>query len=346
MLPVSLKPAFTKIDASKFAHNLYGLWVSARPLPGERDQNFLLTDQAGRQYVLKIANAAEDIQVLDFQNQIMNWLANKSRLGGCPEILQTKDGQLIAGVSGKDQRKHYVRLLTYVRGKKLVEVHPHSPNLLEGIGRYLGRFDIALIGFSHPAAQRSFQWSIWDSPKIIIDYSRYIERPNHQKIIKFLLEEFERQTWRELVALRSGIIHNDSNDHNLLVDTSGPNYSEISGLIDFGDMVESPYIQEVAVAAAYVMLNKLKPISNAAHVIRGYHRTFPLNEAEVIHIYDLICIRLCISACLSAYQRKESPENEYLSISEQPVLELLEKLIKLDRTNVVKEFLQTCDFEP
>lgn len=345
MLPVSLKPAFTNTDASNLAHKLYGLQASARLLPGERDQNFLITDLAETQYVLKIANAAEDIQVLDFQNQIMNWLANKSKLGGCPEILRTIDGQSIADVSGKDQKKHYVRLLTYVRGKKLVEVYPHSPNLLESIGRYLGRFDIALMGFSHPAAQRSFQWSIWDSPKMIIDYSRYIKRPNHQKTINFLLEEFERQTWQELVALRSGIIHNDSNDHNLLVDTNGSNCSEISGLIDFGDMVTSPYIQEVAVAAAYVMLNKVKPISNAAHVIRGYHRTFPLKEAEVIHVYDLICIRLCTSACLSAYQRKENPENEYLSISEQPVLELLEKLIKLDRTTVVKEFLHTCDFE-
>jgi Ser/Thr protein kinase RdoA (MazF antagonist) len=159
------------------------------------------------------------------------------------------------------------------------------------------------------------------------------------------LDEFERQTWQKLAELRSGIIHNDSNDHNLLVNTNGPNSLEISGLIDFGDMVTSPYIQEVAVAAAYVMLNKVEPISNATHVLRGYHQAFPMTEVEVRHIYDLICIRLCTSACLSAYQKQEEPGNEYLSISEQPVLELLEKLIKLDRITVVKEFLHTCDFE-
>ncbi len=345
MLPVSLKPALTITDASKLADSLYGLQVTARLLPGERDQNFLLTDQAGTHYVLKIANAAENIQVLDFQNQIMNWLASKSKLRGCPEILQAIDGNSIAVISGKGQKKHYVRLLTYVRGRKLAEVYPHTPNLLESIGRYLGRFDIALMGFSHPAAQRSFQWNIWDSPKMIVDYTGYVVRPKHRTIANFFLDEFERRTWQELAGFRSGIIHNDSNDHNLLVNTNGPHSSEISGLSDFGDMVMGPYIQEIAVAAAYVMLNKAKPISNATHVLRGYHQAFPMKKGEVRHVYDLICIRLCTSACLSAYQRQEEPENEYLSISERPILELLEKLVKLNGETVVEEFLNTCDFD-
>ena len=43
-------------------------------------------------------------------------------------------------------------------------------------------------------------------------------------------------------------------------------------------MVYSYTVNEVAIAAAYAMLDKADPLSVAAHVVAGYHAENPLTE--------------------------------------------------------------------
>ena len=93
-------PRFSAQDAVRIAHDNFGLDVSARQLPSERDQNFHLTCQTGKQYVLKVANATERIEVLEFQNRVMMHIAsNKNRLkhnvAAAPEVCQSIDGKQI-----------------------------------------------------------------------------------------------------------------------------------------------------------------------------------------------------------------------------------------------------------
>ena len=47
------------------------------------------------------------------------------------------------------------------------------------------------------------------------------------------------------------VIHNDCNDHNIIV-----NEKKAMGIIDFGDMVYSFQVLEPAVCMAYLALNK------------------------------------------------------------------------------------------
>ena len=58
-------PRFTEKDAIGIAHDVFGLDVSAKKLPSERDQNFHLSALSGEEYVLKVANATERIEVID-----------------------------------------------------------------------------------------------------------------------------------------------------------------------------------------------------------------------------------------------------------------------------------------
>jgi Ser/Thr protein kinase RdoA (MazF antagonist) len=122
------------------------------------------------------------------------------------------------------------------------------------------------------------------------------------------------------------VIHNDGNDHNVLVNEAG----ETTGIIDFGDMVFSYQVAEPAVCMAYVGLEKDDPISAMVHVLKGYHSVFPLNETELKSAIYLSSIRLCISVTMSAWRIKLFPENEYLSVSQKPAWELLYKLKQED----------------
>ncbi len=47
--------------------------------------------------------------------------------------------------------------------------------------------------------------------------------------------------------LPSSLIHNDGNDHNIVLDDG----HHICGLIDFGDMACTPIVVELAVTIAY-----------------------------------------------------------------------------------------------
>ena len=65
-----------------------------------------------------------------------------------------------------------------------------------------------------------------------------------------LLEGFERHAVPLLRGLRRQVIHNDFNPHNVLADAVDD--TRIAGVIDFGDMVHAPLVQDLATACAYL----------------------------------------------------------------------------------------------
>jgi Ser/Thr protein kinase RdoA (MazF antagonist) len=136
------------------AFELYGLRASARALPGERDCNFYLKTEAGREFVLKIAPTGEHSEILDLQNKALEHLAAHDPLIFLPHVCATLVGETTATVPGVDDSTHFVRLLTYVPGRLFAETKPHTPELLHSLGSFLGRMDRALQNFMHPAAQR------------------------------------------------------------------------------------------------------------------------------------------------------------------------------------------------
>ena len=57
------------------------------------------------------------------------------------------------------------------------------------------------------------------------------------------------------------MIHGDANDYNILVDAAG---ARVTSILDFGDMVHTATVCDLAIALAYVMLDKQDPIAAAA----------------------------------------------------------------------------------
>lgn len=98
MTKVTEAPNFSKREAESFALKYYGLAASAEELPSERDQNFLITAADRRMYVLKIANAAEDINILDLQNRAMQHLAGPDEPIPCPQVILSLERREIESV--------------------------------------------------------------------------------------------------------------------------------------------------------------------------------------------------------------------------------------------------------
>jgi 4-aminobutyrate aminotransferase-like enzyme/Ser/Thr protein kinase RdoA (MazF antagonist) len=335
------RPIFTVQNARRIAFELYGLRTEARMLPGERDYNFHLKSETGQEFVLKIAPAAEQRDILDLQNKALEHLAAHDSALLLPRMCVTATGETTATITSASNTTHFVRLLSYVPGRLFAESKPHTLELLCSLGSFLGRMDRALQDFTHPAARRRLKWdlrgALW-----ICDYLGHIEQPERRAIVERFLSRFETQVLPVLPSLRMSIIHNDANNYNVLVNRAGSEPRRVVSVIDFGDMVHTYTVCEVAIAATYTMLSKSDPLTVAAHVVAGYHEAFPLSEPELEVLYPLICIRLCISVINSAYQQKIEPHNQYLTISEQPAWALLAKLVNLHPRLANYTFRQAC----
>ena len=119
--------------------------------------------------------------------------------------------------------------------------------------------------------------------------------------------------------LRRSVIHGDANDYNVLVGGD-----RVVGLIDFGDMVYSWTVGNLAIALAYVVLGN----DDTTHVIDGYTQQFPLIDEERAILWKLVRLRLAMSVCLAAYQQRQRPENEYLQISQRAIETTLPRLFE------------------
>jgi len=338
-------PDFTEPDAADLARQHYGLHAATRQLPGERDRNFYLQTVTGAEFVLKIANATERHEILDLQNQAMQHLAERAPALRIPRVGVTKDGEAVAAITDRHGAAHFMRLLTYVPAKLFAQVKPHSPELLHSLGRVLGQIDEALFEFQHPAAQRDLKWDLKNAPWIH-DYLQHIASPERRAVVERFLALFEKSATPRLPQLRTSVIYNDANDYNVLVNDNASPDKQVIGVIDFGDMVQTNTVCELAIAAAYAMMDKADPLTAAAQIAAGYHEAFALTEPELEALFPLICIRLCISVANSAYQRVVEPDNEYLTISEKPAWTLLEKLAAVSPALAHCIFRRACRLEP
>ena len=129
-----------------------------------------------------------------------------------------------------------------------------------------------------------------------------------------------------LPRLRRSVVHGDANGHNVLVGGPRAEPREVVSVIDFGDMHHGLTVSEPAIAAAYALLGSADPLPQRPDVVAGYHGAFPLEEAEIALLYPLIAARLAVSVTNSAWRTTLRPDDPYVTISEAPAWEALERL--------------------
>jgi Ser/Thr protein kinase RdoA (MazF antagonist) len=299
-------PSFKVESAVAIADRYFGIRATAQRLPSERDQNFLLTDSAGEKFVLKIANVLESRPFLEAQNSALQHLAKQ--VSFCLSLVPALSGEEIVTVETREA-SHLVRMVRHLPGVPLAEIKPQPCGLLHDLGRKLGQLAHALEDFDHPAVHRDFHWDLANGNKILEEFSGLIENSNLRALVLKCRVDLN-------VGLRRSVIHGDANDYNVLVD---PESMTVTGLIDFGDMVYSYTVGDLAVAIAYAVLNKADPRAAAAEVVEGYTSEFVLSEDELEALWPLVRLRLGMSVCLAAHQLRQQPENEYLRISQRAI---------------------------
>ncbi|MGY5860272.1 MAG: aminotransferase class III-fold pyridoxal phosphate-dependent enzyme [Candidatus Thorarchaeota archaeon] len=320
------RPKFTLTEAQTMAVHLFdlrGSIIEIKELPSERDQNFRIVIDSGQEYVLKIAARSEEVGTLSMQNCAMDHLADNMVGQSSPVVYKARSGVDIEQVETEDGNSHNVRLLSFLPGRRFSQVNPQTSDMLEDFGRFIGSISKGLTGFNHFSAHREFYWDLKRASKVIGDYSKHITDPKKQELVNYFLNLYDNLVHPLIDHLRTSVIHNDANDNNVIVVHPHLRGQRAFGILDFGDMVHSCTINELAIAIAYAILDKPDPISVAQDITAGYHAVFPISELELEILFPLICARLATSVSVSAYQKTLEPDNEYLIISEAPAWKVL-----------------------
>lgn len=334
----STPPAFSADQAVSIAARHFGIHGKTWPLVSERDQNFRLEADGGHRYTLKISNQAEQLQVIDFQNRALLYVEKQEGSLPLPRVIPTLDGKLHCSVEHKG-KTHFVRVLSWLDGMLLDDAVINAA-LANRLGRLLAHLGLALKDFDHPGSNPP---SLWDMKRAagLRDLLPCIEDPGLGQLISQTLDRFVSAVKPTLDTLRTQVIHSDMNLANVLVDKTEPN--RIVGLIDFGDMVKSPLIIDLAVAAAYQLSDGDDPLSGALPMIAGYHAVCPLQDREMELLTDLIRTRLVTSLLVGSYRVTLFPENrEYLMGSHESAKKYLVNLNRLNADIALKQIRIAC----
>ncbi len=322
-------------EASALAERLYGVRATAFDLPSERDQNLLLCTESGERFILKLANPAERREVIEAECEVMRHLEPS---GITPRLIHTVEGAAI-GMHGE----RFVRLITALPGTTLGTASLHTDALRRDLGGKLGRVNRALSNFDHPAFHRDFHWDLANAGRVVEQYLPLVTDLALAEHIQRFTAHYRDHVVPKLADFRRGVIHNDANDYNVLVDETS---QTVTGIFDFGDMVYSHIVNDVAIAMAYVALSAGDPLGATAAVVGGFHETSPLTELELEALFSLMCMRLCVSACVAAKQIAERPDDDYLRISQGPLAKTLPVLAAIHPRLAHYTFRHACGLPP
>ncbi len=313
------QPDLSLQEAVAIIHRHYGIRCTAEDLYSERDQNFHIMSENSGEYILKISNPAEGQSALRMQIDCTKHIRDKDADLNIPLTIKSTTGEDIITMD-KNGFTYYARMVTFIPGIFLKD-YAQSEDMLYTLGGFMARLSRAMKGFEHPAASRKFAWNL-SQDDFIQHFSPGLGTDEERDIVCFFLHQAQAYHMDHGKNIPWAVIHNDGNDHNILVDVLG----KTTGIIDFGDMGYSYQAAEPAVAMAYVALDAGDPLHCMGQVLKGYHESFQFSEKELKFAIYLVCLRLSISVTMSAYRKKLFSQNEYITISEVPAWEFLRRM--------------------
>jgi hydroxylysine kinase len=329
-------------QAEELTYRYFGIEGQASRLTSERDQNFKIVARDGREYALRVTNHAEDPEVNDLQVAALLHVERVDPQIPVPRVFRTLDGQPHLRLPFEQERLRAVRLLSYLPGTPLNTI-AHTAEHRKELGTHLARLDQALHDFSHHAAGHELAWDIQHASGVR-PLIGHIPDAGRRALAERFLAGFETHAKPVLPSLRAQIIHNDLNFYNVLVDPHA--HERLVGILDFGDMVHSPLIVDVAVGASYHMNTTDNPWDAVGDFVTAYHAVSPLEPAELDLLYDLIAARFVVTVAITGWRAERYPENRaYILKNNAGAWRGLVHLSTLQREDAQRRLRMACHME-
>ncbi|NIJ37554.1 hypothetical protein FHR22_002238 [Sphingopyxis panaciterrae] len=297
-------------EAEKLWLTQYGSAARAEKIASELDAVFRVKEvRDGREYLLRIGDNRAGIA--DLQVAVLDHIAASAP--GLPVARVHKSSAASAVIplpSGQDGR-YAAFATTFLSGKPLAALRSLSQR--NELFELLAKLDRSLDGFSHPGARRSLLWDVSRADQVAL-MTKAIPSAGLRNLADSALEDWRALAAPRLGALRRQVIHNDFNPSNILAAQDGA----ITGIIDFGDVIDAPLICDLATAIAYQ-----EPQHGfdtlLATAVAAYGRDLPLLEEEIAILPILVRARAAMVVAITHWRAAQNPGNRAYLLRNAPL---------------------------
>ena len=300
-LPV---PAVTPDHAGQIAAAHFGVQAQADPLGSQQDANFLLRDPEGEPVgVLKIANPAFSRAELEAQDAAAAFIGAGENIRTAVNLAPEAADSGIAEVDGL-----LARIIRYLPGGTLSGERYLRPAQVAALGDLAGRACRALAAFDHPGVDRVLQWDLRHAPRTVEVLADHLGDTHRRRAV----ESAAGAAWQVVAGLAADlpvqVIHGDITGDNVVCsDTDG----QPDGLIDFGDLMRSWTVAELAVTVATLLRHDGSEPAATLPAIEAFHAVQPLSPAEVEALWPLVVLRAAVLVVSGVHQSAIDAENSY-----------------------------------
>jgi len=327
--------------AEAFVAARYGIIGSATRLTAERDCNFVIETKAGDRYVLKVTNPKEDRVFVNFQTGALRHLEMKAPAIPVPRVLPTIDDSYEPELHLAPSGSAIARLLTYVPGEVL-RFSNRTAQQRRNLGQVAAKLALSLRDYDHPGARHLIAWDIKNAGKLRKVMPASLGKQADQEIIGRTLDVFDQRLAPRLPHLRAQVVHNDLNRNNVIVNAD--DHNRIVAILDFGDMVHTALINDVAIGAANQLGDTPDLLAPAADFVGGYHSITPLSPEELDVLPDLIAVRLAMSVIITEWRATRFPGNRtHILRNTESNRQRLRLLLGIPRAATASIFLHACE---
>ncbi|MGV8881515.1 MAG: phosphotransferase [Rhodoglobus sp.] len=294
---------------------------------------------ADARYVFKAGIVATDAEAAQVRWQGAV-IADLHRAGlSVQEPLPSLDGELTA-LSSVDGHSIAMQVFGWLDGDRVADV-PMDAALLRDIGTTAARLATALDAVPVSPGPSSHSWDVRRSGEVLDTMLPLLD----DHLASLCVRARDLFLAVDLTGLPSGTVHQDLNDFNLLASASPDGTMAISGILDFGDLLDGPKVAELAVAAAYAVRRTSDPLDALVAVVSGWSAVRPLTSQECSVIFPIAVARLAVNAAVWS-ARLASSRGEYGQARMGGSVEAIERCLALDPREVLNRVRGAASLSP
>lgn len=332
---------FSIDDARRIAKDQFGLEGGASLLSGERDENFLVESGKGA-FVLKIAHPSEDPCQIAFHTRALLHVADRAPALPVPHVLPARNGRHEVEVVDGQGFLRVARILTFLPGTMAARLPIIGSGLRRAIGATLARMDAALEDFSDPADTFELSWDVTQCSALRPLISAVAEASD-RSLAERAFDAFEHDVMPAYTGLRRQVIHNDLTPFNVLV---GEDHDAVAGIIDFGDMIRAPRINDLAIACAYHIGAAGDALAPVLDIVSAYNAVARVPREECDLMPAIIAARLAITVVITEWHAARNSENRAYILKNHPTaVRGLNRLFAIPQDEARARFRAACGWD-
>jgi len=305
-------PTLDVDEVRRLMDDTFGLACHVSELGSQQDQNFVVSDIANTAPigVLKLSNPVFSEAEIELQDLAAATVAEREPTLRVPQVVDGPRGPMSAWWDTSQGRIH-ARVITHVSGATLTGSGYLSPATVTRMGELAAKVSVALADLRHPASVRVLQWDLRHAERVIATLAPDEPDTEVRQFASAVAESAQNRLDAVSSRLPTQLGHFDITDDNVI----GRPGAVPDAVIDFGDVIESWAVGEIAVTVSSLLHHDGLTPADALPAIRAFHAIRPLSEDEVDAIWPLVALRGVVLALSGRQQVRLDAGNAYAEAS-------------------------------